>query len=90
MKVKIKAELDYEAFKTGDFIQELCKIQNEYLDKLMAKVVKEKWIEGMTEIETHDWLFDYCFNAREKDKDGFENSYSESLDKCSKYEVEVE
>ena len=45
MKVKIKAELDDEAFKTGDFIQELGKIQEEYLDKLMAKVEKEKWIE---------------------------------------------
>jgi hypothetical protein len=54
----------------------------------MAKVVKEKWIEGMTEIEIHDWLFDYCFNGWEKDKDGFEDAFSESLDKCSKYEVE--
>ena len=88
MKVKIKAELDDEAFKTGDFIQELGKIQEEYLDKLMAKVVKEKWIEGMTEIEIHDWLFDYCFNGWEKDKDGFEDAFSESLDKCSKYEVD--
>ena len=31
MKVKIKAELDDEAFKTGDFIQELGKIQDQYL-----------------------------------------------------------
>ena len=88
MKVKIKAELNDEAFKTADFIQELGKIQDEYLDKLMAKVVKEKWIEGMTEIEINDWLFDYCFNGWEKDKNGFEDTFSESLNKCSKYEVE--
>ena len=88
MKVKIKAELNDEVFKTGDFIQELGKIQDEYLDKLMAKVVKEKWIEGMTEIEINDWLFDYCFNGWEKDKNGFEDTFSESLNKCSKYEVE--
>jgi hypothetical protein len=37
MKVKIKPELDDEAFKVGDFIQELGKIQEEYLDKLVAK-----------------------------------------------------
>ncbi len=88
MKVKIKAELDDEAFKTGEFIQELSKIQDQYLDKLMAKVVKEKWIEGMTEIEINDWLFDYCFNGWDNDKDGFENTFSERLGKCSKYEVE--
>ena len=88
MKVKIKAELDDEAFKVGDFIQELGKIQEEYLDKLIAKVEKEKWIEGMTKIEIHDWLFDYCFNGWGRDKAGFEDTFSESIDKCSKYEVE--
>ena len=88
MKVKIKAELDDEAFRTGEFIQELGKIQEEYLDKLMAKVEKEKWIEGMTKVEIHDWLFDYCFNGWEKDKNGFDLGFAESLDKCSKYEVE--
>ena len=88
VKVKIKAELDDEAFKVGDFIQELGKIQEEYLDKLIAKVEKEKWIEGMTKIEINDWLFDYCFNGWDRDKAGFEDTFSERIDKCSKYEVE--
>jgi len=88
MKVKIKAELDDEAFKTGDFIQELGKIQEEYFDKLMAKVEKEKWVEGMTKIEIRDWLFDYCFNGRGNDEAGFEDTFSESINKCPKYEVE--
>lgn len=88
MKVKIKAELDDEAFKTGDFIQELGKIQDQYLDKLVAKVKKEKRIEGMDETEIHDWLFDYCFNGWDNDKDGFKDTFTEYIDKYSKYEVE--
>jgi len=88
VKVKIKAELDDEAFKTGDFIQELGKIQEEYFDKLMAKVEKEKWVEGMTKIEIRDWLFDYCFNGWDNDEAGFEDTFSESINKCLKYEVE--
>ena len=50
--------------------------------------MKEKWIEGMTKIEIHDWLFDYCFNGWDNDKAGFEDTFSECIDKCSKYEVE--
>ena len=88
MKVKIKAELDDEAFKTGEFIQELSKIQDQYLDKLVAKVKKEKWIEGMDDEEIRDWLFDYCFNGWGNDEYGFEDTFSESINKCSKYEVE--
>ena len=88
MKVKIKEELDDEAYKTGDFILELSKIQEEYFDRLMAKVEKEKWIEGMTKIEIHDWLFDYCFNGRGNDEAGFEDTFSASINKCPKYEVE--
>jgi hypothetical protein len=61
MKVKIKPELDDEAFKVGDFIQELGKIQEEYLDKLVAK--------------------DY-------DKAGFEDTFSENVVKYSNHEVE--
>jgi hypothetical protein len=67
---------------------ELGKIQEEYLDKLVAKVMKEKWIEGMDDTEIRDWLFDYCFNGWDINKAGFEDTFSESLDKCSKYEVE--
>ena len=88
MKVKIKAELDDEAFKTGEFIQELSKIQDQYLDKLVAKIKKEKWIEGMDYEEIRDWLFDYFFNGWNNDKDGFEATFTECIDKCSKYEVE--
>lgn len=88
MKVKIKPELNDEAFKTGDFIQELGKIQEEYLDKLVAKVMKEKWIEGMDDTEIRDWLFDYCFNGWDINEAGFEDTFSECIDKCAKYEVE--
>ena len=88
MKVKIKAELDDEAFKTGDFIQELGKIQEEYLNKLVAKVKKEKWIEGMDDEEIHDHLFDYCFNGWVHDKAGFEDTFSENVVKYSNYGVE--
>jgi hypothetical protein len=88
MKVKIKAELDDEAFKTGEFIQELSKIQDQYLDKLVAKIKKEKWIEGMDDEEIRDWLFDYFFNGWNNDKDGVEDTFTECIDKCSKYEVE--
>jgi hypothetical protein len=88
MKVKIKPELDDEAFKVGDFIQELGKIQEEYLDKLVAKVKKEKWIEGMDDTEIHDHLFDYCFNGWDYDKAGFEDTFSENVVKYSNHEVE--
>jgi hypothetical protein len=88
IKVTIKPELDDEAFKVGDFIQELGKIQEQYLDKLIAKVESEKWIEGLSKVEIHDWLFDYCFNGWDKDSGGFDDTFSEAVDKCSRFTVE--
>jgi hypothetical protein len=88
IKVTIKPELDDEAFKVGDFIQELGKIQEQYLDKLIAKAESEKWIEGLSKVEIHDWLFDYCFNGWDKDGGGFDDTFSEAVDKCSRFTVE--
>ena len=42
----------------------------------------------MDDEEIRDWLFDYCFNGWNNDKDGFEDTFTECIDKCSKYEVE--
>ena len=42
--IKINASLDDEAFKVGDFIQELGKIQDQYFDGLWEKVKENNWI----------------------------------------------
>jgi hypothetical protein len=42
----------------------------------------------MDDTEIRDWLFDYCFNGWDINKAEFEDTFSECIDKCSKYEVE--
>ena len=76
---KINASLDDEAFKVGDFIQELGKIQEQYFDALWEKVKENNWIENMSEETARDWLFDYCFNGWEKNNNGFEQMFSERV-----------
>ena len=78
-KRKVAACLDDEAFKVGDFIQELGKIQDQYFDALWEKVKANDWVEGFESDETaKDWLFDYVFNGwQEKSEDGFDQSFSE-------------
>lgn len=75
--IKINASLDDEAFKVGDFIQELGKIQEQYYDALWEKAKANNWIEGMEEEQAKDWLFDYVFNGWNNDKSYFEEMFSE-------------
>lgn len=77
--IEVKPKLDDEAFKVGDFIQELGKIQDQYFDALWEKVKANNWIEGMEEEQAKDWLFDYCFNGWGKNDDGFEEMFSEYI-----------
>lgn len=77
--IKINASLDDEAFKVGDFIQELGKIQQQYFDALWEKVKENGWIEGMDEETARDWLFDYCFNGWGQTDDGFDEMFCEYI-----------
>jgi hypothetical protein len=86
-EVIIKAELDDEAFKVGDFIQELGKIQEQYFDALWAKVKENGWIEGMDDEDARDWLFDYCFNGWDNDDKGFDLTFSETIAECVSYKI---
>ena len=80
-KRKVVASLDDEAFKVGDFIQELGKIQEQYFDALWEKVIDDNLMVGFeSEEEAKDWLFDYCFNGWGKNDDGFEQMFSEYCD----------
>ena len=77
--IKVNVSLDDEAFKIGDFIQELGKIQDQYFAALWEKVKENDWIEGMDDEQAKDWLFDYCFNGCGKNDDGFEETFSEYI-----------
>ena len=61
---KIKPELDDEAFKVADFIQELSKIQDQYFEALCKKAKDNNWMTGFESDEhAKDLLFDYVFNG---------------------------
>jgi len=87
IEVVIKAELDDEAFKVGDFIQELGKIQEQYFDALWEKVKENDLIEGMDDEDARDWLFDYCFNGWDNDDKGFDLTFSETIAECASYKI---
>ena len=87
IEVVIKAELDDEAFKVGDFIQELGKIQEQYFDALWEKVKENDLIEGMDDEDARDWLFDYCFNGWDNDDNGFDLTFSETIAECASYKI---
>ncbi|MGA0119846.1 MAG: hypothetical protein ACO3HJ_00160 [Methylophilaceae bacterium] len=86
-EVVIKAELDNEAFKVGNFIQELGKIQEKYFDAFCEKVEKNGWIEGMDYEYAKDWLFDYCFNGWSRNTNSFDLTFSETLAECKLYKI---
>ena len=87
IEVVINAELDDEAFKVGDFIQELGKIQEQYFDALWEKVKENDLIEGMDYENARDWLFDYCFNGWDNDNNGFDLTFSETVAECASYKI---
>jgi bifunctional DNA-binding transcriptional regulator/antitoxin component of YhaV-PrlF toxin-antitoxin module len=62
-KIKIKAELEDEAYDVAKFVQELSKVQNEYFDRLVKKAKEKNLIEGMNDEDIQDWLFDFVFNS---------------------------
>jgi len=73
----VTAELDDKAFAVGDFIQQLGEVQEQKFEALWQECKKKEWVKGMDEEIARDWLFDYVFNGWEKDKLGFEESFSE-------------
>ena len=75
---KISVELEVEAYKVADFIQELSKIQNQYFEALWEKTQKGKWMCGFQSDEvTKDWLFDYLFNGADLKSGVHNQTFSE-------------
>jgi bifunctional DNA-binding transcriptional regulator/antitoxin component of YhaV-PrlF toxin-antitoxin module len=72
-KIKIKPELEDEAYDVAKFVQELGKVQDEYFDRLVKKAKEKNLIEGMNDEDIRDWLFDFVFNS------GGEDGYPEFM-----------
>jgi hypothetical protein len=85
-KIKIDATLDDQAFSIGDFIQELGNVQEMYFNRLLEKVKKEKYVEGLTDEQLNDWLFDYCFNGWREGE--YKELFSEYFSRITKEEIE--
>ena len=66
-KIKIAATLEDEAYDVAKFVQELGRVQDEYLDRLVKKAKENNLIEGMSDEDIQDWLFDFVFNSGGKD-----------------------
>ena len=74
----VKAELDDEAFKVADFIQELSKIQDQYFEALWKKAKDNNWMTGFkSEEDAEGWLFDYIFNGADIGSKQHEQTLSE-------------
>lgn len=71
--IKIKAELEDEAYDVAKFVQELGKVQDEYLNRLVKKAKEKNLIEGMNDEDIREWLFDFVFNS------GGEDGYPEFM-----------
>ena len=67
MKNGIKPELDDEAWAVAKFVQELGKVQDEYLERLVMKSTAKGWHGEMSLEEFREWMFDYVFNSHGKD-----------------------
>ena len=78
-KIKIDAELDDKAFYIGDFIHELHKVQDQKFEELWAEAKANNWIEGMSEADAKEWLFDYCFNGHDHETGQYEHMFCEFL-----------
>ena len=87
-QIKITPTFEDEAHEVATFIQKLGHVCDSQLNTLFEKCKSNNWVEGMEDSELYDWLFDYCFNGRGNDEAGFEDTFSESINKCLKYEVE--
>jgi len=74
---KISPKLDDEAFRVGEFIQELSKVQDEYFNRLVQKAKDNKWFEGMEDDDFEQWLFDYCFNGTSPGSNEIDKTFSE-------------
>ena len=63
----LKPELDDEAWAVAKFIQELGKVQDDYLERLILKSTAKGWHGDMSAEDFRDWLFDYVFNSGSSD-----------------------
>lgn len=59
----IKPELDDEAWAVAKFIQELAKVQDDYLERLICKAAAKGWYGDMSFVEFREWMSDYVFNS---------------------------
>ena len=66
-KKSIKPELDDEAWAVAKFIQELGKVQDVYLERLILKAAAKGWYGDMSVEEFREWMFDYIFNSGSSD-----------------------
>jgi hypothetical protein len=70
-KREIAAEFDDKAFEVAKFIQQLTKIQEDWLEGLCKKAKEKGLVKGFEEedrwpfpSELEDWLHDYCYNGK--------------------------
>lgn len=63
----IKPELDDEAWAVAKFIQELAKVQDDYLERLILKSAAKGWYGDMSFVEFKEWMSDYVFNSGAED-----------------------
>lgn len=83
--IEVKPELDDSAFALGDFIQKTQSLLDAEFEKFF--VANKDKITGLTEEEKRDWLFDYIWNGWDKDSQGFELTFSETLAKYQRFEI---
>lgn len=75
---EIAAEFDDRAFEVAKFIQQLGKVQDDWLGELYKKAKEKGWFKGFEESTNalidneiqelnyctlEHWLFDYCYNG---------------------------
>lgn len=61
--VNVSCYLDDEAWDVSKFVQELSKVQDQYVDRLTDKVLKNGWVKNMSEADIKEWVFDYLYNG---------------------------
>ena len=83
--IEVKPELDDLAFALGDFVQKTQSLLDAEFEKFF--VANKDKINGLTEEEKRDWLFDYIWNGWGKDLQGFELTFSETLAQCENFEI---
>jgi len=62
-KIKISPLLDDKAYDVAKFIKELGLVQYKYFNDFVKSVKESNLVQGLSDRELHDWLFDYIFTS---------------------------